>query len=216
MKVMTFFGAIISTVFNNFEMNVLMFKSLFNFNNDLEETKLQERKTSNKNFNKIIKDYSNDHQQNSKIILNNVNIYAKIQNPIKHMNTVSNNRVKLPEDNSKNNLTRLKINNEDFNYKIKDHKKSFTNRVKLNSFSYLQMNLCYICTKRDRNKFKLYNYACKKLVKYLDYLEIIKTLQQFHRIKKIIFNKTQDRLFSFYQRPVISLEKAQIEKDKTF
>ena len=38
-------------------------------------------------------------------------------------------------------------------------------------------------------------------------------MQLIERIKKVIFNKTQEKLFAFYQKPVISIEKIE-EKDE--
>jgi hypothetical protein len=216
MKVMTFFGAIFSTVFNNYEMNVLMFSSLFHFKKDRKgEIKLEDKKTSLKNFNKMMKDYSIEQQHNSKVIFNNnITIDAKFDNTSKQINTVSNNYVKPLGDCAINNLTIVENKRELFNLKIKGYRKSFIKEVKLNTLSYLEMYLCCVCSKREKSNVKLYKYACEKLIRYLDYLEIIKTLQQFHKIKKIIFNKTQERLFSFYQRPVISLEKVTKEEEK--
>ena len=39
---------------------------------------------------------------------------------------------------------------------------------------------------------------------HLDYLLIIQTLQQVHRLKNIIFTKTQKKLFLLHSKPVIS------------
>ena len=39
---------------------------------------------------------------------------------------------------------------------------------------------------------------------HLDYLLIIQSLQQVHRLKNIIFTKTQKKLFLLHSKPVIS------------
>jgi hypothetical protein len=43
-----------------------------------------------------------------------------------------------------------------------------------------------------------------KLFKYLDFLEIINTLQQFYHMKDVVLSKNQSKLFDYFSKPDIS------------
>jgi hypothetical protein len=73
-------------------------------------------------------------------------------------------------------------------------------------------NLCHIyvfkyCCKNSKRKSQYFTVAFDKLTNYLDFLMIIKTLQEFHKLKKVLFTKNQRILFSAYNKPTIDENK---------
>lgn len=208
---MTFFGGIFSSVFNNYEMNVMMFKSLFNFKDTPNHIRILNNKNNTTKMNKKITKLSSSlYNSDSNLDPSNINLnnnfklkYEKnSEDKKKRNNFVSLNQ---PIGNITRNFTEVEIK-KDINKKIKFYKNTFVKGSTISSYSILEMYLCYVCSRKQKNRMKLYDYALEELNKYLDYLEIIKTLQQFHKIREVIFNKTQEKLFSFYQKPVICLE----------
>ena len=53
----------------------------------------------------------------------------------------------------------------------------------------------------------LYESGLKKLSNYMDYLEIIKLLQQFNKLKSTLFSKEQTHIFNHSVKPRIFLNK---------
>lgn len=103
----------------------------------------------------------------------------------------------------------LNINNEQLKKTIERQlsRQQKQNKFKLSGFNVMFMYVFYCCSSKARNKHDLFEYSYLKLNKYLDYLEIIKTLQQFHKLKKIIFTKNQNKLFSYLNKPELNITK---------
>jgi hypothetical protein len=79
------------------------------------------------------------------------------------------------------------------------------------------MNLFSYCFRSQKNKKIIFNLAYKKFEKYYDFLEVAKTLDQFNKLKSILFTKSQQKLFSYYKKPELLLslnEEKQKEGDK--
>jgi hypothetical protein len=112
-------------------------------------------------------------------------------------------------DNSKSNKT-IKNKNELIkllNIKLSVNKDQ-AREIKLGTLQLLKMYLCY-CTKKQKEKWNTLNFALKKLTKYLDYLKISNTLQEYNRMKKVLFTKAQRKMLSISSKPKILLEKTE-------
>jgi hypothetical protein len=88
--------------------------------------------------------------------------------------------------------------------KIASQKRKYASNFLLEPFDVIKLYLCNCCIQRTRTKLNLFKLAFNKLHQYLDYLQIIQTLQQFHRLKNVIFSKTQKELFLSNSKEVIS------------
>jgi hypothetical protein len=115
----------------------------------------------------------------------------------------------------KGTFTKVKINDlpkdrikQELNSKIMEFKQN-SKSLKLSSIDILKLMFCV----RKNKKLELFNLTMKKNSKYLDFINIIHTLQQFHKFKKIIFNNTQCELFENQEKPVIDYKK--LDKTKT-
>jgi hypothetical protein len=108
----------------------------------------------------------------------------------------SNNTIKNKNDLIKLLNTKLYANN--------DQRK----HIKLGTFKLLRMYLCQ-CTKKLKEKFNTVKFALRKLTKYLDYLKISNTLQEYNRLKKVLFTKAQRKMLSISSKPKILLEKSE-------
>ena len=181
-QVMTIVGSVITMGFNEYEMSEKMFKALFNFKYEEETSKNLKTSASAKNLNKRERKFV------SRIDLND--ILSNTKTP-----STTNNNHRLIKDSS--NLKYM------IKTKLEKHRQKYLNNFDLGPFSLIKMFLCK-CDKKQKYKVRLVNLAFEKLTKYLDYLEIIRTLQEFRRIKKIIFTPVQDKLFSIYEKPLIS------------
>jgi hypothetical protein len=100
-------------------------------------------------------------------------------------------------------------------FKIKDYQSKFSKKFRYNLNDIIFMYMCGCCNKSAKNKLNIFAMGFKKLLKYLDFLEIIKTLQQFHQLKDIVLTKNQSKLFDYYSKPVMNKDNASTrEKNK--
>lgn len=80
-------------------------------------------------------------------------------------------------------------------------------------FNFFEIIAYYIfpcsCGKNIKNKGKIFDMSKSKLFKYMDFLEIVNHLQEFSKLKKIIFSRDQLELFRIHQRPLITNKKFQ-------
>lgn len=82
-------------------------------------------------------------------------------------------------------------------------KSKLNNKIDLGLWSLLNLYLFKCFSQNSKRRHNYILVAFKKLNKYLDYLRIIKTLQEYHKMKKIVFNKTQRNIFSaFYLKNI--------------
>jgi hypothetical protein len=101
-------------------------------------------------------------------------------------------------------------------YKIKDYHDKIYKKFRYNLRDILSMFICGLCNKKSRDKKKIFDVGFMKLLKYLDFLEIIKTLQQFHQLKDILLTNNQSKLFEYFNKPEMSEESEKIEKNPDF
>jgi hypothetical protein len=84
------------------------------------------------------------------------------------------------------------------------NKKRFDKKISLNPVDVIKMFICNSCIFKQKKKLKMYRSAYSKLDSYLDYLQIVQTLQQFNRLKSVIFSKSQENLFLQHSKLLIS------------
>jgi hypothetical protein len=80
--------------------------------------------------------------------------------------------------------------------------------IKLGTFQLIKMHLCF-CTKNQKEKWNILILAYRKLTKYIDYLKISSTLQQYNRMKKILLTDAQRKMLSISSKPKILIEKSE-------
>jgi hypothetical protein len=218
LKAMTFTGYLLTIIFNDHERYEKIFKALFNFK-ETEET------------------YDNGKKNNNDIFPKNLNLFKnhikmKVNEIYKHDSNFGSqnilnffNQSNLLKRNSKNNISFINMNKKnsgshtpnfqaELNSEILQYKNQFKREFRLNPLQVCKMYFCFCCIKKEKQTFNLFKIAFDKITQYLDYLEIIKTLQKFHRLKKILFNKKQEDLFSFTNKPTIS-EKNTLKRKMT-
>lgn len=94
---------------------------------------------------------------------------------------------------------------QEFLKKIKQLNKLNKKKFSFNFFEIINFYVCpFTCSKKLKNQTRIFNLSKSKLFKYLDFLEIVNHLQEFNKLKKIIFSKSQLNLFRIHQRPKIT------------
>jgi hypothetical protein len=180
LKIMTFFGSLITSTFTRYEMHEKMFNSVFDFSN-------------NKSLNKDCKKKEISIKEN----MSNIPIV---------INPLSKNDYLSASSQKKN----IKLNNNKKYYylflknKLNSHTKK-NNEIKLGIYHVLKMKICFR-NKKEQLKLKLIKLATQKITKYLDYLKISKILVDFNRVKKIIFTKPQRKIFSISSKSKLCVE----------
>jgi len=91
--------------------------------------------------------------------------------------------------------------------KIEEHKKTNIGELNISYLDIIGVIFCRCC-KQYKTKNDLIEYSIEEMKKYMDYLDIIKLLQEFTKLKLILLNERQLQLFSFISKPEI------IYKDK--
>jgi hypothetical protein len=125
---------------------------------------------------------------------------------------------KNPIDNTKSNKTvKKKIELiKLLKAKLSAHKDK-RKEIKLGTFQLLKMYIC-ICSRNQKEKWNTVNFALRKLTKYLDYLKISNTLQEYARMKKVLFTESQRLMLGITSKPNLLLAKSEniikdLEKD---
>jgi hypothetical protein len=181
LKIMTFFGSLITSTFTQYEMHEKMFNSIFDFSTKNNPIK------KNNQFKKDISQKSN--ASNIPIINNLISNKDFLTEFGPNQNTEMN--VKNKENFNKNIIIMLNSNTK--------------NKIKLGIYDVLKMTVCF-CKKKEQLKWRLVKLATQKITKYLDYLKISKILVDFNRVKKILFNKAQRSILKLSSKPKISVE----------
>jgi len=98
--------------------------------------------------------------------------------------------------------------------KIKTFRESSKGKIKIGFFDILGMRLCHCCCNRFSDMKKIYEKGEEKLNVYLDYLEIVKLLQEFAKMKKTNFDSDQNNIFNMSLKPRF-FEKPRLKSLKT-
>lgn len=232
---LTFFGAIITNFFAKYQIYEDLINSLFFINSNHLTKRLSKSLFENKLNFKDAK-YNGINNCKDDLILKNKasskksNIFQDINNSnndksskrfsfdkvsINNFMNINTNRLKSNKGSKTNNLIKDKFNSvESFKYfyKRKTREKNELydlgkNNIiyKLNYFDVLGI---FFCSKSNKykKKLKIFETASKKLSKYLDFLDIVRTLQEFRKLKKIIFNEEQRELFLYTKRPIVGIQ----------
>ena len=102
------------------------------------------------------------------------------------------------------------------NQKITDLKLKLKHKFSLGFSSVLSI-FCLRCfSSKNKKSYLYYKIATTKLTHYLDYLKIIKTLQEFRKLKKVLLSKSQRILFSASTIPTIDEKKINSYKEKKY
>jgi hypothetical protein len=80
--------------------------------------------------------------------------------------------------------------------KFQNLKDQFKNKYPLDFCSVLSYYISKLCFKQSKNKYLFFRVAYNKLCRYLDYTNVIKTVKEFKKLKKIILTKNQMILLS--------------------
>lgn len=176
LKLMTVIGTLISSIFIRNEMNAKILNSIFKFDFDTDDKK------------------------------NKITPYKDIMSK----DTISNNilipvlpRINFPQPNLK--LGRKEKSIEEFFVtQMKSIKKDKSSEMSVSCIDIINIAVC-ICSRNEKKKKKVLNYALEKMTDYLDLLKIIKFIQELRKLKKIIFSESQNKIFSLFSMPIISL-----------
>lgn len=203
LKIMTAFGYIITRYFTEYEMYEKMFNSLFDFN-IISDTKKNDKHIS---FNKFIR---NENSKGSQ--------FPIVKNLVDKKGYISNlNEEKVPEMHNNNIPINKSLNEKEHLLKLLKGKldglKANKKGIKLGTFRLIKLVLCF-CTRKQKENWKIINNAYFKLTRYLDYLQITQTLQEYKRMKKIIFSPVQEKLFRVYSKPKIFKDMKQNKSTK--
>ncbi|KAL4432508.1 hypothetical protein ABPG74_013362 [Tetrahymena malaccensis] len=79
--------------------------------------------------------------------------------------------------------------------------------LRLNTCDYIKYYLGYIIC-RKKNKSQIVDYGLEKLYNHLDIYYIINKLIEFEKLKKLLLNENQIKLFEYIPKPIISINKA--------
>jgi hypothetical protein len=156
------------------QINTHKRRSLFNFNLN-----------ANHDFNKHILNLKDNEATNNE---SHINFLAHCQRENKNLVTMNSPQKKfkslVPEVEKV-----LKDNFQNFKDQVK-------NKYPLDFSSVFSYYINKLCFKQPNNKYQFYKVAFIKLNKVLDYTNVIKTVKEFKKIKKIILTKNQMTLFS--------------------
>ncbi|KAL4460285.1 hypothetical protein ABPG74_000036 [Tetrahymena malaccensis] len=134
---------------------------------------------------------------------NQIKLSQIIQKKTKNNFNVTNEQeksIKQSENNSKKN------NNEDakkFENQVKKMLNEETNSMQISFFEYLKLHL-WPFSKEVRNKKKIIDYSVNKLYYHIDLLNVIKKLIEVDKLKRILMDDDQIKLFEYLPKPSIS------------
>jgi len=171
------------------------YSNCYNENKNIEEDA--------KNINTEINQRSKVKEFNEKIEVVDVNQIHSIEHNSKKVNLI---KSETPNRNASNIFVIDDKIRSNFYEKLSIYKKDSEYYYKLKWYEVISIKLC-TCTNLCKKKKKIYNLSSLKLFKYLDFLNILKYLQEFNKMKKIYFSRKQLDLFSISSKPIISLEK---------
>jgi hypothetical protein len=211
LKVMTLLAYFITCKFTRYSMYEKMFNCLYNFDFEGKESNLitiPKTKNSHSGFG------------DSKIINQNLDQSVEkkfnIQNRTPNITTlnIENNFLNYEDFKKTINNSSLNLNLKSrFDLEIQKNKKRFNMKIHLTPTDVVKMYCCNCFVAKQKKKLNLFQQAFAELHKYLDYLQIVQTLQQFHGLRNVIFSKSQNNLFSLHSKPLIR-EKELDEKAK--
>lgn len=215
LKVMTVLGYFISIKFTHYEMYEKMFNSLYKF--DFNEGD-RRKKINFGRLPTMVKTHIEQSYTNKNLSVNdkyNKSIASGLFRNNYFKNEQNQDISKTQHKSSTNQISTTEIISENYKRKIINQIRSldekYDKKINLGPLEIFKMYLCRCCSRGLTSKYNLFNLAYNKIQKHFDYLLIIQTLQQVHRLKNILFNKTQKKLFLLHNRPLISQNKKKVK-----
>ena len=176
-------GYILTNQLNTYTMNEIIINTLFDFF-EREEIK-REKSIVETNYNK-----SNSFIEPVKIAISKPPICNNFLNSQDNCNISTKKDINDSRINKA--LTRIaKIKEKSFRLQL-----NFGEKLKYLLFIFK----CNIHTTNDK-KMKMFELAKCEMFKYMDYLQIVRLLQEFHKLKNIFLTNDQKKLFNFFSKP---------------
>ncbi|EAR83267.2 ABC transporter family protein (macronuclear) [Tetrahymena thermophila SB210] len=164
---------------------------------------VDEKSNKNKKPFQLKKQYTQNQIKLSQIVQRK----TKKQNNLDASNNKGNN-IKQPENISKN---KDNIDATKFDQEVKKMLNEETNCMQISFFEYLKLHL-WPFNKEIRNKKKIIDYSVNKLYHHIDLLNVIKKLIEVDKLKRILMDDDQIKLFEYLPKPTISDQEVLNEK----
>ncbi|KAL4472594.1 hypothetical protein ABPG74_018543 [Tetrahymena malaccensis] len=126
---------------------------------------------------------------------------------------LSNNQIlnsKSSQSQQKQNLSNfLKSQNENTNKNEKNLKIFFEQtfeQIKIKSFDYLKYYLSFLICKKAKSSYAI-EYGVQKLYNHIDIVQILNKLIEFEKLKRLLLNDNQLKLFDYIPKPIIKVNK---------
>ena len=201
-------GLLITRTINTFKMNEIILNTLFNFKekkNEIQSNSIILECNLSRNYFLKLQEKSKFFKKNETIIKDNKSISVLENRQVSSSNLKTNNFFVEKTD---KNLNLEKANDEEAGIKIfqklADYKENLKSELKLSYFQILCLVLCCgVCNKKLSKKKEILDLGKAEMNKYLDYLEIIKLLQEFKKLKMILLVTHQRTLFNNFTKPLI-------------
>ncbi len=117
-----------------------------------------------------------------------------------------------PQEKDRNkSILDLDNNKETIFNKIDHVKKSQGGELKINYCDIIALMICPCCKRKYARIQILLNKSREEVSKYLNFLDIIKMLQEFSKLKLALMNSDQINIFSYASRPIISRDENLID-----
>lgn len=212
-NVLTIFGKMIASFFAKHKMYQTLFNSLFiiDENNLVKQVSVDACKAYGKKPIRISRLKTNLEQfKKIKIDNNNkaetVNSQNHFINELRTLSPAKINIFNSNEDNNNNNNRNrnnifLSKNLVEINDDLNESRKS--KKYHLSFFKIIKIKLLYICFSKYIKQKTIFDKTKHKLLEYLDYLEVSKSLYEIKKLKRIIFDESQLKLFDFIEKPKV-------------
>ena len=200
-------GSFITRTINTYKMNEIIMNTLFNFkkkkNQKQSDSLILECNLSRNYFSKIHEKLRQIKEKNEQKNLSICDIENLREDS--NLNKINNFFVQKTETNA----VFEKAKDEEIGIKIfqklVDYKENLKSQLKLNYFQIICLILCCgVCSRKLTKKKEILNLGKTEMNKYIDYLDIIKLLQEFKKLKTILLDTHQMTLFNNFTKPLIS------------
>jgi hypothetical protein len=159
---------------------------------NLNQTQHNLNKGNNPKFQDSICDDLNRKFDNKKdlLSLNNSKIYENSEDPVKKVKSLSVGEF----ENYKINVFK----------KIDQLKNKREGELYMNYFDAITLTFCICCSPKYKKIKSLLDKSREEVAKYLNFLDILKMLQEFAKLKMALMNHDQINIFSCTTKPIIS------------
>ncbi|EAS06475.1 transmembrane protein, putative (macronuclear) [Tetrahymena thermophila SB210] len=199
LKIITMIGAILLGPFQRLYYNKNLVNQLFSF-------QLNEITNENKNEQPqlISEEQNSDKQQKQSQQVQETNEIIKQVPDIQRDQSINANQLVFSQSNKKS--------------KIKNAMKIFDTSQQTIQYKFFDYLKHFFCSKRKALKSKkiLLDYSIKKLNQNLDILHILNKMIEIDKLKYLIFDEDQMKLFEFIPKPKIGLNDIEIDGQKEF